>query len=801
MTRPARTERRRPRSSHPTLPRGVLTAVLALLPVAAPPPDTTVLLRPPRYTHAQMEAAMIEGERVRCVYGTRDPAATPSLRERARWLARQLFGGDSTLAIADRDLDAGDLARSPVLLLGGPDENRWSARLAPALPVRFSAHAFEWAGRRYDRPGDVLHLVFPNPLAPQRFLLMIAGNSPAAISRRGGGMLFGAEDWRIERDGELARSGRFADSPRPWSYDPALDHDREQERERFSAELVSSPAGRGGIVVRASADQAVLRAKVAAASEIVGARLHALGIIPARGEPIRVTLYHSLEEKGVLARDARPEQLDPGGEPQVALPAGNEMPDLWSVAAAMLSRAGAARDSRFLGPAGVWCARRFEGEPLEVPVSRLYFGRLLPRAGEAASRPARWRSPLVLTPARALLFAAFVEVAGPRAPQAIDALLRTDPPGDLDSLCRLAKLDPVRVERRYDALGDSLARAGQAAARAGVPRSWRPVDGFQRGVCVANAVGPEQGYLSPACGRQLDALRAMGADGVSLTPFGYLPPQGDPEIWPSVEGGPEGETDEAVAEAAAMAHARGMKVWLKPRLWTRGWVGGLTYTPAGWTAFFERYREFILHQALLAQRERIEGLLVGQGLVSATAAHPERWRAIIAEVRRVYDGTLGYGADWDEAKDVGFWDALDVIGVSAYGPLSDAPTTDPRTLRGGAAHMLADLRAVATRWGRPVLLTETGYAPTAAAPVRPWEEGLGTVDLESQRACYEALVRALDRETWVAGVYWWDWSSSDRGGGPGDRGFTPRGKPAEAVMRRAMSEWRDRPVLVPGASR
>jgi hypothetical protein len=377
-------------------------------------------------------------------------------------------------------------------------------------------------------------------------------------------------------------------------------------------------------------------------------------------------------------------------------------------------------------------------------------------------------------------------------------LLSVDPPGDLDSLCRLARLDPARVEKRYAELGDSLARAGQAAVRARAPRPWRPADGFQRGVCLAHAVGLEQGYLSAACARQLDTLRAMGADWVSLTPFGYLSPDDTPEIRPTADAGPEGESDESITEAAAVAHARGMKVWLAPRLWGRGWVGGLRYTPAGWTRFFERYRDFILHQALLAQRERIEGLLVGQDLASATAADPARWRALIADVRRVYDGTLCYGAyGGDETRAVDFWDALDLIGVSFDDPLAGSPTTDPGALRAGATRSLAALRTVAGRWGRPVLLTRAGYPAVIDAPVRPWLDGSGGVDLDSQRACYQALVSALDPDTWVAGVCWWKWSSADRDGGPLDPGVTPRGKPAEAVLRAALGDWKGRPVTVP----
>jgi len=138
--------------------------------------------QPPRFTREQMEAALAEAPRWRFVYGTLDPQAEPLLRQRAMVLARRLFGGDSTQVEADRDLTEAEIAASSVLLLGGPRENLWSGRLAPAFPVRFREAGFEWQGRLYDRPGDALHLSYPNPLAPRRFVLLIAGNSPGAIT-------------------------------------------------------------------------------------------------------------------------------------------------------------------------------------------------------------------------------------------------------------------------------------------------------------------------------------------------------------------------------------------------------------------------------------------------------------------------------------------------------------------------------------------------------------------------------------------------------------------------------------------
>ena len=96
-----------------------------------------------------------------------------------------------------------------------------------------------------------------------------------------------------------------------------------------------------------------------------------------------------------------------------------------------------------------------------------------------------------------------------------------------------------------------------------------------------------------------------------------------------------------------------------------------------------------------------------------------------------------------------------------------------------------------------MVLLEAGYPSTSLAAVRPWDEGQGAPDLEAQRACYDALVRALEPADWVAGAYFWKWFSSDRIGGPQDASFTPRGKPAQDVMARAFRDWQDRPVRIP----
>ena len=765
-------------------------ALLALAALGAGAP-----LQAPKWTRAEMEAALSGGPRFLIVYGTQSASATPALRAEAERLAQSLFGAGGDTLLADRDVTEDSLAAHPVALVGAPRENLWTRRLAAALPVQFHDGAFRWYGRDYSRPDEELRLVYPNPLNPNRFLLLLAANHPAALAQSHG-FFFGEEDWRIERNGELLRSGEFGQSKSaPWHYDAALDRDREREAEQYSAALRRTAVP--GLTLEAPPALAGVHEYAADAGRVMS-RLDSLGLAaPAGASPI-LTLYSSLEQKGVLTHSTRPEHLAEARRAAIALPAGWERSDLWSVAALRLVRLGGSPESPLLESAGAWFAGRWGGEPLDRAVARLYFAGLLPTAREAAGRAPIWRSRLVMIPARALLEASIFQCAAPRSRAALIATLTPVPPGTLDSLCRAAGVESGRVERRYAALADSLARAGQRLAAA-APRPAHTVTTFMRGVCLTHSVSLERGYLSDSCAHELRRLHAIGADWVSISPFGFVPSARVPRIEPSADGGENEETDEAVCEAAARAHALGMRVLLAPHLWMRGGNGALSFEPTEWPHFFEQYRNFLLHYALLAEREHIDGLVVGHELPAASLSYPDRWRALIGEARRVYGGLITYGASWDhEADQLGFWDACDVIGVSLYAPLTEHPGADAAELESGARRALSRLRAVAQRSGLPVLLTEAGYPAIASAAVRPWDEARGQpADPQAQRACFQALMNALDPEDWMAGVFVWSWPSGGAPSGPQDGSYTPRGKLAEQEMERAYQSWRDRPVRAP----
>jgi hypothetical protein len=110
------------------------------------------------------------------------------------------------------------------------------------------------------------------------------------------------------------------------------------------------------------------------------------------------------------------------------------------------------------------------------------------------------------------------------------------------------------------------------------------------------------------------------------------------------------------------------------------------------------------------------------------AAHLDAsWRSLIAQVRTWYSGTVAYGANFDHFDHVGFWDAVDALGVTSYFPLSlwgAVGSDQEEQLRASWRGIADDLGAAAARARPgaplPVYLLELGWTRKAGSTVRPW---------------------------------------------------------------------------------
>jgi len=91
---------------------------------------------------------------------------------RDRW--RALMRGELPEKAA-ADLDSDDLRDANLVLWGDPESNPLIAEMAGGLPVKWEKDAFVFRGERFARDGHVPVLVFPNPLNPERYVVINSG--------------------------------------------------------------------------------------------------------------------------------------------------------------------------------------------------------------------------------------------------------------------------------------------------------------------------------------------------------------------------------------------------------------------------------------------------------------------------------------------------------------------------------------------------------------------------------------------------------------------------------------------------
>jgi hypothetical protein len=325
--------------------------------------------------------------------------------------------------------------------------------------------------------------------------------------------------------------------------------------------------------------------------------------------------------------------------------------------------------------------------------------------------------------------------------------------------------------------GCARSRASDVVA----PWSSRPVAlaaDFVRGMNLAHQHARGHGYGSDIAAAQLDALAALGVRDIALNPFAYTPNLSSPDIR---FGGDPTMTDDDLRAQIAQAHARGMRVLMKPHLWSWRMMAGsgnpdITLDPAGWAAWFAAYTRYVVHYARIAGETSCAGLCVGLEYTKASGENPGAWAAVAEACRAVFPGSLCYAANWyQEFARFADWDAFDCVGVNAYFPLTG------RTVEELAASWGTHLDAVAAAAkGRPVVFPEAGYRAAVGATERPWEDGGGAVDEALQARAYEALLRACTARPWFKGVYWWKWFTDPAGE---DRDAFVPAEPARAVLR------------------
>ena len=87
---------------------------------------------------------------------------------------RKHFRGD-VRAVADREVNNDQIDQNHLILFGDPDSNSIIAKIADSLPVSWSENTIQVGDRQYPRQSHAVIMVYPNPLNPNRYIVLNSG--------------------------------------------------------------------------------------------------------------------------------------------------------------------------------------------------------------------------------------------------------------------------------------------------------------------------------------------------------------------------------------------------------------------------------------------------------------------------------------------------------------------------------------------------------------------------------------------------------------------------------------------------
>jgi hypothetical protein len=289
--------------------------------------------------------------------------------------------------------------------------------------------------------------------------------------------------------------------------------------------------------------------------------------------------------------------------------------------------------------------------------------------------------------------------------------------------------------------------------------------------------------------QSIDEIAADGADAVLLVVDSRQENGTSSHIYLDMRMTP---TPEKLSELIGHAKKRGLRVILMPIVLLDNpkgneWRG--TLKPDSWDDWFDSYRDMITQFAWIAEGNGVDLLVVGSELVSAEP-HVEQWDKTIEAVRKIYHGKLTYSSNWDHYTAVSFWNKLDMIGMNSYWKLGKDHTASIAEIESHWHAIQKDVLDFQRKMSKPIMFLEVGWCSLANAAHEPWDytQTSEDVDLDLQRRLYEGFFRSWYGNPALGGFSIWEWPPID--GGKDDRGYTPKNKPAEKVLK----AWLKKPV-------
>ena len=256
------------------------------------------------------------------------------------------------------------------------------------------------------------------------------------------------------------------------------------------------------------------------------------------------------------------------------------------------------------------------------------------------------------------------------------------------------------------------------------------------------------------------------------------------------------QTDDDIRAAIKLAKSLGLKVCLKPMVncLDGSWRAKINFPEdkdghGYWAEWFKSYDTFMGYYAHMAEQLGVEMLCTGCEM-EGMDRQADHCRKMIDKVRQVYSGILMHNVNHGDELSSKWLDAVDVIGISAYYPVTDGENRGPEVMRSKWADVVQILKKCHEKYDKPIMFAEVGVRNEKGCTQYPWDfqdRPEVPIDEDEQSDFYETAMEATWDIPWFAGYFWWDWKAviPAETEMKHDRDFTVYGKKAEKTLK----EW------------
>lgn len=229
-----------------------------------------------------------------------------------------------------------------------------------------------------------------------------------------------------------------------------------------------------------------------------------------------------------------------------------------------------------------------------------------------------------------------------------------------------------------------------------------------------------------------------------------------------VYSGAETPTPKMVAHMVAEAHARGLRVMVRPiideanlRTTKNGWRGAIR--PKSLDGWFASYEKALRPYLRAARTSGADEFVLATELTSLQPQHA-RWKTVAAWAAKSFPSTLSYTFNWD-ANDGMLVAKHGAVGIDMYFAVDLGPDATVDEL---SSALTQQLRAKPKALRTAMVAQEVGIAGEDGAYRQPWNWGIASSSQPNpaiQANWFSAACRAV-RQSDLKGIYFWMLDSS-----------------------------------------